>query len=96
MKLAIDARDVELATADRAQLENRVRMSIGLRDREIEVVRVTLRAPDPRRGGVRCRVALRCDDGDRVSLEEEAADTTGAIDLALWRLERQLRRLRLR
>ena len=95
MRLGIRARNLEIPPGMRSRIEKRVRLSVGHAVADIEALQLTLNgADDP--AAVTCQVALRCLNGDRAALEESAVDPSGAVDLALWRLEHWLRRRELR
>lgn len=96
MRLAVRARNFELAPALRDRIETRVRLSIGSFVADVETLQLTLAEhPAERRGGY-CEVTLRCLDGEQTRIEERAGDREDALEVALWRIGRWLRRRELR
>jgi ribosome-associated translation inhibitor RaiA len=93
MKLGIRTRNLDIPARLRLQFEERVRLSIGHHVGGIETLRLTLSdLAAEAASGIRCQLVLRSVDGKRITLDETASDPASALDLALWRLGRSLRR----
>lgn len=91
MQLRVRAAPLALSADTREAIERNLRLALGRHVGGIDTVRVSL-STDPSLPTSRCRVRVRLRDGERLDVEEQAADPQGAAAAAAWRIEHRVRR----
>lgn len=97
MKLRVRGSEgLPLSAPTRSLLEQKIRLAIGIRANEIQSLRVDLHHHPGPPNRIQCCVSLKCVDGKRTRLEEDAENVEKAIEWAVWRVNHLLGRQALR
>jgi ribosome-associated translation inhibitor RaiA len=91
MQLRIRAYQLELSPALRSSIERRLRLAVGRHVARVGMARITLSGEG---GDASCRLSVQLRDGERLEIEDRAAQPLDATASAAWRLAHRLERRR--